>query len=159
MKCSRIRVADKAFIVYLFILLYFLVWGQFLNASSVRSTSRLNATKTHQYLSPGVKCLPIPYRHLYSQNIESDNAGEGSILSSILQSRNYKISLYSLTWDIHLSQINIWTTTTWSNVWIVLPKPSWYEFLIGFMIWTPASKYCVLQPGLSIVSWRRLFPA
>ena len=28
-------------------------------------------------------------------------------------------------------QINIWTTTTWSNVWVVvLPKPSGYEFLI-----------------------------
>ena len=27
----------------------------------------------------------------------------------------------------------------------VLPKPSWYEFLIGFLIWTPASKYCILQ--------------
>jgi len=37
--------------------------------------------------------------------------------------------------------MNIWTTTTWSNVWVVLPKPSWYEFLIGFLIWTPASKY------------------
>ena len=35
-------------------------------------------------------------------------------------------SLYSLIWDILLSQINIWTTTTWSNVWVVLPKPSWW---------------------------------
>ena len=50
-------------------------------------------------------------------------------------------SLYLLTWDFLLSQINTWTTTTWSNVWVVLPKPSWYEFLIGFLIWTPASKY------------------
>jgi hypothetical protein len=52
-------------------------------------------------------------------------------------------SLYSLIWDFLLSRINIWiwTTTTWSNVWAVLPKPSWYEFLIGFLIWTPASKY------------------
>ena len=50
-------------------------------------------------------------------------------------------SLYSLIWDFRLSQIDIWTTTTWSNVWVVLPKPSWYEFLIGFLIWTPASKY------------------
>jgi hypothetical protein len=50
-------------------------------------------------------------------------------------------SLYSLIWDFLLSQINIWTTTTWSNVWVVLPKPSWYDFLIGFLIWTPASKY------------------
>ena len=36
-------------------------------------------------------------------------------------------SLYSLIWDFLLSQINIWTATTWSNVWVVLPKPSWYE--------------------------------
>jgi len=50
-------------------------------------------------------------------------------------------SLYSLIWDFLLSQINIWTTTTWSNLWVVLPKPSSYEFLIGFLIWTPASKY------------------
>jgi hypothetical protein len=34
-------------------------------------------------------------------------------------------SLYSLIWEFLLSQINIWTTTTWSNVWVVLPKPSW----------------------------------
>jgi hypothetical protein len=63
--------------------------------------------------------------------------------------------LYSLMWDFLLSQINIWTTTTWSNVWVVLPKSSWYEFLIGFLIWTPASKYlhlttfsnvCVIYP-------------
>ena len=51
------------------------------------------------------------------------------------------ISLYSLIWDFLLSQINIWTTTTWSNVWVVLPKPSWYDFLIGFLIWTLTSKY------------------
>ena len=50
-------------------------------------------------------------------------------------------SLYSYIWDFLLSQINIWTTTTWSNVWVVLPKPFWYEFLIGFLTWTPASKY------------------
>ena len=24
-------------------------------------------------------------------------------------------------------KLNIWTTTTWSCVWVVLPKPSWYE--------------------------------
>ena len=52
-----------------------------------------------------------------------------------------QISLYSLIWDFLLSQINMWTTTTWCNVWVVLPKPSWYEFLIGFLIWIPASKY------------------
>ena len=51
------------------------------------------------------------------------------------------VSLYSLIWDFILSQINIWTTTTWYNVWVVLPKPSWYEYLLGFLIWTPASKY------------------
>ena len=51
------------------------------------------------------------------------------------------LSLYSLIWDFLLSQIYIWATTTWSNVWVVLLKPSWYEFLIGFLIWTPASKY------------------
>ena len=50
-------------------------------------------------------------------------------------------SLYLLIWDFLLSQIDIRTTTTWSNVWVVLPKSSWYEFLIGFLIWTPASKY------------------
>ena len=50
-------------------------------------------------------------------------------------------SLYSLNWDFPLSQINIWVTTTWSNVWVVLQKPTWYEFLIGFLIWTPASQY------------------
>ena len=49
-------------------------------------------------------------------------------------------SLYSLIWDFLLSQINVWTTTTWSNVWVVLPKPSWYEFLIEFLTWTPAPK-------------------
>ena len=67
-------------------------------------------------------------------------------------------SLYSLIWDFLLSQINIWTTTTWSNVWFVLPKPFWYEFLIGFFIWTPASKYlhlttfsniCVIFRGIN----------
>jgi hypothetical protein len=41
---------------------------------------------------------------------------------------NHRKPLYSLIWDFLLSQINIWTTTTWSNVWVVLPKPSWYEF-------------------------------
>ena len=50
-------------------------------------------------------------------------------------------SLYSLIWDSLLSQINIWTATTCSNIWVVLPKPSWYELLIGFLIWTPTSKY------------------
>ena len=50
-------------------------------------------------------------------------------------------SLYSLIWDVRLSQINTWTTTTWSNVWVILPNPSWCEFLIGFLIWTPDSKY------------------
>jgi hypothetical protein len=54
---------------------------------------------------------------------------------------NIDRSLYSLIWDFLLSQINIWTTTTWSNVWVILSKPSWYEFFIGFLIWTPASKY------------------
>jgi len=54
-------------------------------------------------------------------------------------------SLYSLIWDFLLSIIYIWTTTTWSNVWVVLPKPSWYEFLIGFLIWTPSSKYLHLK--------------
>ena len=54
---------------------------------------------------------------------------------------NFPRSLYSLNWDFLLSQINRWTTTTWSNVWVVLPKPSWYEFLIGFLIWTPTSNY------------------
>ena len=66
-----------------------------------------------------------------------------------------QLSLYLLIWDFLLSQINIWTTTTWSNVWVVLPKPFWYEFLIGFLIWRPASKYlhlttfsniCVIYP-------------
>ena len=56
----------------------------------------------------------------------------------------YTISLYSLIWDFLLCQINIWTTTTWSNVWVILPKPPWYEFLIRFLISTPASKYLYL---------------
>jgi hypothetical protein len=60
------------------------------------------------------------------------------------------VSLYSLIWDFLLSQINIWTTTTWSNVWVFLPKPSWYEFLIGFFIWTPASKYLHLTTFYNI---------
>ena len=55
------------------------------------------------------------------------------------------LTLYSLIWDFLLSQINICTTTIWSNVWVVLPKPSWCEFLIGFLIWTPASSICILQ--------------
>ena len=59
----------------------------------------------------------------------------------IYRSLNVLSSLCSLIWDFLLFQINIWTTTTWSNVWVVLPKPSWYEFLIEFLIWTPASKY------------------
>ena len=63
------------------------------------------------------------------------------------------ISLYSLIWDFLLSQINIWTTTTWSNVWVVLPKPSWYEFLIGFLIWTPTSKYLHLTTFSNICVW------
>jgi hypothetical protein len=33
-------------------------------------------------------------------------------------------SLYSLILDFLLSQIDIWTTTTWSNVWVILLKPS-----------------------------------
>ena len=49
-----------------------------------------------------------------------------------LEKAHFKWSLYSLIWDFLLSQTNIWTTTTWSNVWVVLLKPSWYEFLIGF---------------------------
>ena len=53
-------------------------------------------------------------------------------------------------WDFLLSQINMWTTTTWSNIWVVLPKPSWYEFVIGFFIWTPASKYLHLTTFFSI---------
>ena len=59
------------------------------------------------------------------------------------------VSLYSLIWDFLLSQFKIWTTTTWSNVWVVLCKPSWYEILIGFLIWTPPFKvfasYNILQ--------------
>jgi hypothetical protein len=45
--------------------------------------------------------------------------------------------------NLRLSLVSnyICTITTWSNVWVILPKPSWYEFLIGFLIWTPASKY------------------
>ena len=27
------------------------------------------------------------------------------------------------------------------KVLVVLPKPSWFEFVIGFLIWTPASKH------------------
>ena len=34
---------------------------------------------------------------------------------------------------------------TWSNVWVILPKPSWYEFLIGFLIWTLLQSICILQ--------------
>ena len=49
-----------------------------------------------------------------------------------------------------MSQINIWTTTTWSNVWVVLPNPSWYEFLIGFLLWTFASKYLHLTTFYNI---------
>ena len=51
-------------------------------------------------------------------------------LDSVITSH---LSLYSLIWDFLLVQINTWTTTTWSNVWVVLPKTSWYEFLIGFL--------------------------
>jgi hypothetical protein len=51
------------------------------------------------------------------------------------------LSLYLLIWDFLFSQINIWTTTTCYTVSVVLPKPSWYEFLIGFLICTPTSKY------------------
>ena len=43
-------------------------------------------------------------------------------------------SLCSLIWDFLFFQINIWTTTTWSNVWLILPKPSWYEFLIIWVL-------------------------
>jgi hypothetical protein len=48
------------------------------------------------------------------------------------------LSLYSLIWDFLSSQIHIWTTTTWSNVWVVLPKPSWYDFLN----WVPDMNTC-----------------
>ena len=41
----------------------------------------------------------------------------------------YIQSLYSLIWGFLLFQINMWTIATWSNVWVVLPEPSWYEFL------------------------------
>ena len=34
------------------------------------------------------------------------------------------LSLHSLICDFLLSQINIWTAKTWSNVWVALPKPS-----------------------------------
>ena len=61
------------------------------------------------------------------------------------------ISLDLLTWDFLLFQNNIWTTTTWSNVWAVLPKPSWDEFLIGFLVWTPASNYLHLTTFSTIV--------
>ena len=43
-----------------------------------------------------------------------------SILFLFYQQR----SLYSLIWDLLSPQINIWTTTTWSNVWVFLPKLS-----------------------------------
>jgi hypothetical protein len=61
-----------------------------------------------------------------------------------------EVSLYSLIWDFLLSQIDLWTTTIWSNVWVVLPKPSSYEFLIEFLIWTPVSKYLHLTTFFNI---------
>ena len=65
---------------------------------------------------------------------------------------NYsRLSLHSLIWDFLLSQINMWTTTTWSNVWVFLPNPSSYEFLVGFLIWKRASNICILQhPSISV---------
>ena len=59
--------------------------------------------------------------------------------------------LYLFIWDFLLSQINLWTTTTWSTVWVILPKPSSYEFLIGFLIWTSASKYLHLTTFSNIL--------
>ena len=65
------------------------------------------------------------------------------------------LSLYSLIWDFFLSQINIWTTTTWSDVWVILPKASWYEFLIGSWYEHPLQSICILQHS-SISVW--LYP-
>ena len=56
--------------------------------------------------------LPIPMWLLYMYR------------STIAGSSKNKLYIYSIIWDFLLSQINIWTTTTWSNVWVVLPKPS-----------------------------------
>ena len=66
----------------------------------------------------------------------------------------YSTVLINLQWINHyivnlrlsLVSINIWTTTTWSNVCVILPKPSWYDILIGFLIWTTASRYLHLSP-------------
>ena len=49
--------------------------------------------------------------------------------ASILEFEEYEVaqnarSLYSLICYFLLSQINIWSTTTWSNVRVILPKPS-----------------------------------
>ena len=41
-----------------------------------------------------------------------------------------EVSQYLLIWDFLLSQIKIWTTTTWSNVWVVLPNPSWFNWVL-----------------------------
>ena len=105
----------------------------------------------------------LPYKHVVDRFISNDpeytNLGTLKLITVLNQSimishglhtisrllcwlNILDVSLYSIIWDFLFSQISIWTTITWSNVWVVLPKPSWYEFLIGFlMIWTPASKY------------------
>ena len=55
------------------------------------------------------------------------------------------LSLYSLMWDFLLSQINKWTTTTWSNVWVILPKPSLYDSWLGSWYEHPLQSICILQ--------------
>jgi hypothetical protein len=89
-------------------------------------------------------CHHVPYGpHGYHTKLPIPHAPFVAICPPIFPP--FGKSLYSLIWDFLLSQINIWTTTTWSNVWVVLPKPPSYEFLIGFLIWTPASSICILQ--------------
>ena len=87
-----------------------------------------------------------PSRHTTQQTLKrttSTHTHTHTILSLQVSTVDDAVWLrvYSLIRDFLLSQIYIWTTTTWSNVWVVLPKPSWYEFLIGFLIWTHVSKY------------------
>jgi hypothetical protein len=106
-------------------------------------------THTHKHSSFGSQ---IAHPHCYFwQNafLSCQNKGRPPLSSQVTPFLQNSIAVW-IVWRLitifvnlrlSLVSINIWTTTTWSNVWVVLRKPSWYEFLIGFLIWTPASKY------------------
>ena len=58
----------------------------------------------------------------------------------------YDWILFLLIWDFLLSQINIYGPQQHGlNVWVVLPKPSWYELWLGSWYEHPLQSICILQ--------------